>query len=524
LGDCFELADLCEEKEVTVQDTLDPVTENKAKMDGKLANLALMEKHGVHVTEVPPHGVRPLTGRWVEVRLPDGSYKMRYTARGYEQQLSGEEDHYAGTPAHGMLRVLLVIAWQLGLAIAFGDSAQAFLQAPLEEEVWLWPPVEAGVAGHLAWRCIKAMPGLKGASQAWGGFATTCLEKFCGVKQSVADPSLYGSGTAKRWILRHADDFAIMEPHETIDGTLELMSDKLLLRGIQRLDTVGSKVRFLGPTYTRLTDGFRIENDESLVNDVINDAGLADAKHFSRTPGAKTKDEADDEETSTPAEHSYYRRQVGRLLHLAPLRTDAQHSIVQLARHVQAPRRRHQRLLKRCVRYIAGTKKVGLYLRPRGTRFKLHGHGDSDWASDRVDRKSCSGGVLFLCGCMVLSFSRMQATQALSSCEAELYALGSLSKELMFLASFMMEQGLISSSDPPTAYSDSSSAVKTACRLGLSKMKHIELRYLAIQQWKSTGRIQIGKVDTSLNSSDFLTKYVNFDIMRRCMSEVGLAE
>jgi len=54
LGDCFELADLCEEKEVTVEDTLDPVAENKAKMDGKLANLALMEKHGVHVTEVPP--------------------------------------------------------------------------------------------------------------------------------------------------------------------------------------------------------------------------------------------------------------------------------------------------------------------------------------------------------------------------------------------------------------------------------------------------------------------------------------
>ena len=102
LDDCCELADVCEEGDVKVADTYDAVLVEEAKLKGKMANLELMAHHQVHIAMVPPQGIRPLTGRWVEVRQPDGSYKMRYTARGYEQQLSGEEDHYAGTPTHGM--------------------------------------------------------------------------------------------------------------------------------------------------------------------------------------------------------------------------------------------------------------------------------------------------------------------------------------------------------------------------------------------------------------------------------------
>ena len=91
------------------------------------------------------------------------------------------------------------------------------------------------------------------------------------------------------------------------------------------------------------------------------------------------------------------------------------------------------------------------------------------------------------------------------------------------MASFLTEQQLLAKEDTPTIYSDSSSAVRTACRLGLSKMKHIELRYLALQSWRAQGRIQICKVDTAENDADFLTKFVPKDIMQRCMREVGLA-
>ena len=49
---------------------------------------------------------RPLSGRWVEVIGDDGVMKSRWTTRGFEQALEGDENFYSGTPALGHLKVL----------------------------------------------------------------------------------------------------------------------------------------------------------------------------------------------------------------------------------------------------------------------------------------------------------------------------------------------------------------------------------------------------------------------------------
>ena len=59
---------------------------------------------------------------------------------------------------------------------------------------------------------------------------------------------------------------------------------------------------------------------------------------------------------------------------------------------------------------------------PRGANFKLEGFTDSDWAGDKVDRKSTSGGCQFL-GCSLVSWSsKKQSCVSLSSIEAEYVA------------------------------------------------------------------------------------------------------
>jgi len=519
-ADAEEVNEVCEERTVTIHDTYDEQTDAKKRHEGIMKNLAQMAQHQTHAIEKPPAGVKPLSGRWVEDKLPDGTYKMRWTARGYEQGLTGFEDHYAGTPAHGLLRTLLIVACLKGLSVAFGDCAQAFLQAPLQEAVWIWPPPEACVPEGHAWRCLKAMPGLKGAPAAWGAYASEMLEKM-DLYQSKVDTSVHSNPELLTWALRHADDFAVIGPFETLPTKVERMEKDLLLRDVQYFDKPGTRIRFLGRIYTRLEDGFTEENDPSIENDVIRDAGLDKATHLTKTPGAKEAKQADDDYPSDRVAHRYYRTQVGRLIYLSYLRGDMQYSIGQLARHVQAPTRRHQRLLKRCIRYLKRTRGAKQHIQPHGP-LRVHGHGDSDWASDEESRKSCSGGVLYLAGAPVLTYSRTQAVQALSSCEAELYAMGSLSKEAMFLVTFLQEQGLATTDMVPTIYSDSSSAIRVGCRLGLQKQKHIELRYLALQTWKQQKRVQFAKIGTDANDSDFLTKYVSYEIMRRCMHEIGL--
>lgn len=57
----------------------------------------------------------------------------------------------------------------------------------------------------------------------------------------------------------------------------------------------------------------------------------------------------------------------------------------------------------------------------------------SSWGDDRSTRKSTSSCVMFVNGAYISNFSRTQTTEALSSCEAELYAANAAIVEGLFL-------------------------------------------------------------------------------------------
>ena len=59
-------------------------------------------------------------------------------------------------------------------------------------------------------------------------------------------------------------------------------------------------------------------------------------------------------------------------------------------------------------------------------------------------------GVVLLAGCCVASWSRTQTSYVLSSCESELYALGSAAVEMLGVHAFLVEQGL--SKEPPVVW------------------------------------------------------------------------
>ena len=72
-------------------------------------------------------------------------------------------------------------------------------------------------------------------------------------------------------------------------------------------------------------------------------------------------------------------------------------------------------------------------------------------------------------------------------------------------------------------YTDSSSAKSVSTRNGLDKStKHVELRYLYVQQLSTSGIIQIRKINTLHNISDILTKYVNNETLQRHLPTIGL--
>ena len=145
---------------------------------------------------------------------------------------------------------------------------------------------------------------------------------------------------------------------------------------------------------------------------------------------------------------------------------------------------------------------------------------DSDWATDKVSRKSTSGGMVLYAGALVLSYSRTQTTVATSSAEAELYATGSGVCEGMLCGAIMKELG----EEPQVrVHSDSTAGISAQSRLGLGKMKHVEVRYLFVQGLLRRNRMTLNKVGTFDNISDIGTKPVDQKTLERHMAAMRLA-
>jgi len=158
----------------------------------RAAHLAKISKPSmVRVVKTVDAETRPLSGRWVDTIDDNGTPKSRWTTRGFEQHLEGDENFYSGTPALCHLKALLVLAELEGHVAALGDCSGAFYQSPLQtdggKKVYLQAPPEAGLADNECWEAICAFPGLKGAPRAWQKHSTSVLVNQLGLTQSRYD-------------------------------------------------------------------------------------------------------------------------------------------------------------------------------------------------------------------------------------------------------------------------------------------------------------------------------------------------
>ena len=160
------------------------------------------------------------------------------------------------------------------------------------------------------------------------------------------------------------------------------------------------------------------------------------------------------------------------------------------------------RRLKKLIRYLLGTSDVYQEFCPDHAEI-LQVPVDSDWADDRATRQSCSGGAVLFHGCAVLTWARTQKTRALSSAEAELYAIGSGAIEGLGAAQLLKEWQC---KTVPLLWTDSQSALAVWRRREPGRMNHVALKMLEVQEWLKTGRLRVRKVSTHDNPADLMTK------------------
>ncbi|GJS48381.1 uncharacterized mitochondrial protein-like protein [Tanacetum coccineum] len=99
-----------------------------------------------------------------------------------------------------------------------------------------------------------------------------------------------------------------------------------------------------------------------------------------------------------------YRSMVGALMYLTSSRPDIVHATCYCARYQAKPTEKHLTAVKRIFRYLKDSINMGLWY-PKDTGFELTAFSDSDHAGCLDSRKSTSGGIQFLGGDKLVSWS-----------------------------------------------------------------------------------------------------------------------
>ncbi|GJS31771.1 hypothetical protein Tco_0492391 [Tanacetum coccineum] len=95
---------------------------------------------------------------------------------------------------------------------------------------------------------------------------------------------------------------------------------------------------------------------------------------------------------------------VGALMYLTKRRPDIVHATCYCARYQAEPTEKHLTAVKRIFWYLKNTINMGLWY-PKDTSFELTSFSDSDHAGCLDSQKSTSGGIQFLGGDKLVSWS-----------------------------------------------------------------------------------------------------------------------
>ena len=190
---------------------------------------------------------------------------------------------------------------------------------------------------------------------------------------------------------------------------------------------------------------------------------------------------------------------------MAQDRSDIRFAVKELCRRMAKPRKIDMAAMKRLARYLLGCPRAISTFYKQGKEKYLVGWSDSDWAGCVETRKSISGGIIQLGSHVLKTWSSTQDVIALSSGEAEYYALVKTGSQCLGMKAMMADLGISSKLKIKT---DASAAKGISMRKGLGKVRHIEVNQLWLQDKIYKGHIELEKVEGKKNLADALTKPV----------------
>jgi len=447
-------------------------------------------------------------------------YKARFTPKGFRQKFGVDFfETFARTGQYKTLRVALSLVAKWDHELAQFDVPTAFLNAEVEEDIYMELPEGYEQPGMVC-KLHKSLYGLKQAPRNWDKLVHAFLTEKMSFRATVSDPSLYFKRSRSgrlMMIYRFVDD---MQGSYHEEDAAEFQQSVKLLQERFRIKQMSTATWMLGMRITRDRKLRTIQLDQELyVTKALEKFGLEQCRVVN-TPEIIGAELDETPEMILAADRQRYMEMTGTLMYAAiSTRPDIAHAVHYLASHMQAPMQRHMRAAERVLRYLAGTKDVGLVFGSRngdrvgdsrGRRAQVQvdvcAFADADWANDKGDRRSITGWVAKLNGDPVSWSSKKQRVVALSTCEAELYAESAAIQEVLWLRGLMEELGLHTQTGS-TVFGDNQSAIAVS-QNGVKgeRTKHVDVKYHFVTETVERGEVKLRWVPTAEQQADIFTK------------------
>ncbi|KAK4271380.1 hypothetical protein QN277_020082 [Acacia crassicarpa] len=205
-----------------------------------------------------------------------------------------------------------------------------------------------------------------------------------------------------------------------------------------------------------------------------------------------------------------YRTVVGSLQYVTITRPDICFAVNKVCQFMQTPYIEHWKVVKRILRYLAGSINHGLILCLSPTT-SLVAFCDADWAADKDDRKSMTGYCIYFGSNLVLWSSKNQCTVSRSSTEAEYRSMASTVAELLWLQSLHSELHIkLVVVGVPYVLCDKLSAVMITTNPVLyARTKHLELDLHFVRERAIRKEIRVQHIPSTSHVADGLTKAIS---------------
>ena len=452
-----------------------------------------------------PKSAKLLTGKWVYRRKDDGSYKARWVVRGFNEDDLDIGDTYAATLQATTVRMLFAWAVQKGYFIRQADISSAFLNSPVDRDVFVLQPTGFAAGRHVC-KLSRSLYGLRTAPKDWYDTLSSFLLTL-GFKASKHDQCLFHRGNVALSVF--VDDINIFGPDDDeLSAILQTINKRFKLRDM------GCISRYLGMdvNYDRAAGKLTI-NQAPKIRQLLEECGLQSAipRGTPIDPGATIPlPPASDEHPAVGEhEHAIFRARLGSLLHIACFtRPDIMFSVMVLTRVQNAPTDAAINALLYLLRYLKGTISISITF-VRNKDLCLTGFSDSSWAT-KTDARSTSGVIFTINGAPVLWHSKLQTVIARSTCEAEYVAADLAAREATWLQLFWHEICRLPTSSEPAPIplnTDSQSALALAQKEGVqTRNRHFLIRVEALREAEKRRIIQLNYIPSTSMAADGFTK------------------